>query len=139
MAGIGGTSGEVTISSSPELISKLDEILAKMGGSTSNLSQGNTAAALSGVETDLLVYLVPTGKTLSLSDIFCTGDADGEFKVYANSSGILEGRTSSADRVFHHAWSRAYTLNAGDMLRITVTHHETGTENFSGYIFGSLE
>lgn len=100
--------------------------------STKNIP-GNVLVAPA-TETSIINYLMPS--IFYISDIFCTGDADGEFKVYKNGSIIAEGRTSSSQRIFHHSFSRPYRFLSGETLGITVTHHEAGVESFRAYAFG---
>jgi hypothetical protein len=86
-------------------------------------------------ETPIIDYLIPS--TFDISDIFCIGDADGEFKIYKNGGVIAEGRTSSSNRVFHHPFSRPYRFLSGDILKITVKHYESGVEDFKAYAFAA--
>ena len=110
---------------------------AETGYSTRLVS--GSASAVTNTETDIILYTVPSDITFYMSDIFCTGDADGEFKIYENSTLIAEGRTSSSQRNFKHSFSRPYRLVSGQILKITVTHHESSVEDFVAYVFGSIE
>lgn len=101
--------------------------------STKNIP-GNVIVAPA-TETSIINYLMPS--IFYISDIFCTGNADGEFKIYKNGTAIAEGRTSSSQRVFHHSFSRPYLFASGEILKITVTHHESGVEEFRAYAFGA--
>jgi len=107
-------------------------------GAYSTLIVSGNASAASDTETIVALYSVPADTTIYLSDIFCTGNADAEFKIYKDTTLIAEGRTSSAQRTFKHAWSRPYRLQSGEILKITVTHHESAVEDFVVYAFGSV-
>ena len=96
-----------------------------------------TASVSPSTETTVILYSIPSDITLYISDIFCTGDADGEFKIYKDSSVITEGRTSSSQRTFTHSWSRPYRFQAGEILKVTVTHYESSVVDFVSYVFGT--
>lgn len=104
---------------------------------SSRFDSGNVAVP-DGVETDLIDYTVPAGDTVYLSDILCSGNADGEFRVYQDSTRILEGRLSSSQRFFSYSFSRPYKFTAGEHIKVKVIQHTGSNVNYWAYIYMSV-
>lgn len=71
-----------------------------------------------------------------LTDLFLVGEVDGVYRLYKNAILVLEARSSSSERVIHHSFN-GFSYSAGDVLRVTVEHYETGSKEFKAFVLGN--
>lgn len=95
-------------------------------------------SALSGVETEVVAYTVPAGKSAKLLRVEFGGEAYGVFSLYKNGIKIGKYRTwwTVFSDVFNFAGGTAdgYPLLPGDVLSLKVLHNRTGANEFESRI-----
>jgi hypothetical protein len=68
--------------------------------------------------------------------ISCSGDSYAKWQMYINNT-LKETQRSGPDRNIRFYFSHPYTINAGDVVDVKVTHYYTGdTLNFESTIYG---
>lgn len=98
-------------------------------------------SVIAGVETTLVDYTVPTGKSFFVQSWVASGKADGEYRLFINGEPKGYGRTSSAERNNKNVFGGAVGIKcvANDYIQLTVTHWETSSQDYEGTINGFLE
>lgn len=102
------------------------------------LSYGESVGVQPDVETEILAYVVPAGRTLKLNGFAGTGGAMARFRVLVNGFPRLAYRTSHADRNAVIQLPTDEVVAAGSTVQISVTHFGSGPLGFEASLFGDL-
>jgi len=90
----------------------------------------------SGADYSLVSYTVPSNYKFYLVGWTGTGSADGVFTLYKNSTKILEGRNSVAQRNISDYFNFPAEFHAGDVITLKVRHFRSDTQSFFGALVG---
>lgn len=92
-----------------------------------------------GIETTLISYVVPVGKTFSVTDMIGWGQYDGEFLIKVDGTEVGGGRTSPSFRTLSLSYLNApITVNAGSGVTVTITQYSTSAETMKANLLGTL-
>jgi len=100
------------------------------------LLQYNEGTYLGGIEQILISYSTPALQTFNMVTIEATGRSDAVFRLKKNSVTIAMKRNNWCERnvTFHYQYG--FTLQAGDILSLTIEHNELTSIPFSATIYG---
>ena len=95
---------------------------------------------LTSTETDLVSYTVPTGKKFILTGGKGTGSSDAHYKLKIDGNTEAFYKTSYFDRVAKFFFDNrdGVEVAAGIVIKITVEHEESASQEFYGNLFGRL-
>jgi hypothetical protein len=93
-----------------------------------------------GIETTILTYTVPAGKSLSILGMYGWGNYDGEYTIRVNGIQIGGGWSSPSDRTLFVDFSAApAAASAGQIVTINVTQYGTSSYDFQANLLGGLK
>lgn len=114
-------------------------IPSSIWGIPTNIYSDNSSVPPS-VETTILIYTVPAGKTLSILGAYAWGNYDGEFTIRINGTQIGGGWSSPSSRTLFVDFSAAPVgASAGQIITINVTQSGTTSYDFQANLLGGLE
>lgn len=98
------------------------------------------SAIASGVETTLLTYTVPVGKTLYLDLVHCSGENIADYRVYKDASRIARARSYFGGplNVTFEFGEAGAPLLAGEAVVVKVLHSRPLAADFEARISGRL-
>jgi hypothetical protein len=98
---------------------------------------GIVSLVLTGIETTVVTYTVPVGKTFYFIGLNTSGNANALYKLYVDGSVIIAGRSSVANLTLNLTYSYSpIKVVAGDTIAIKVTHQAGVSCDFEGTILG---
>jgi hypothetical protein len=100
-------------------------------------SYNDNTAVIKNVETTLLTYIVPVGKTARVKNFDGSGTADGLFRLKINGATKFTGRLSWNNRNLI-AVLDTLDVTAGNSITVTVYHTEAQNQTFEVAIGGLL-
>ena len=97
--------------------------------------------AITGNETVIVGYTVPTGQKFFIQGVIASGKADGEFRLRINGDSKLYGRTSSAERESKNVFGGAVGIQCveGDQIQVSVINWEPTPQDYEATITGFLK
>lgn len=90
------------------------------------------------IETEILLYTVPVGKSLSLSEVEGSGENRGTYTLYLNGVPLARQRTWWGKFNMHMPFS-GYKALANDEISLTILHTSDSDAPFDGRIIGALQ
>jgi hypothetical protein len=91
------------------------------------------------VETTIVSYVVPVGKTFYGAGFVASGNSHGLYRIYFNGTAVLSGRSSTAVPTMDLSFKMATpTATAGQTIAVKITHYAGSTADFEGTILGYI-
>ena len=91
---------------------------------------GSNGAVVPASETLLVTHTVPTSKTALLKYVYGSGETDGRFKLYVNSTAVWVARNAWTQRNIQDMVEKS--LVAGDIVELKITNLGSTNHFFSG-------
>ena len=98
--------------------------------------EGTNGAVPQSVETTLVSYTVPAGKTFRVTAITGSGEANGVFKLYVDSVRKLTLRNSAAAPNVQRTYRNPLEVSEGKTVAFKVTHTRPQVQEFNATLEG---
>lgn len=91
-----------------------------------------------GVETTLVSYTVPVGRTFKVKTVVVSGDADGEFALYIDTEKVMIVRNNPAERTVQIDNLEDVQATAGEIVYIKAENvsHRQNSQKFDATLTG---